>query len=234
MRRFRFAFFCFAPLVASLVSVSSHAQKKPIEIVADLSDAPRKVYHAEVELPVTAGPLVLTTPQWIPGNHRPTGPASDITGVVFTIDGRPIEWRRDDVNLFELHVNIPEGATMLHAHLDCIVTARLSQRMAVLEWEKLLLYPAHIPVREIPIQPSLKVPDGWGVGTPLQPEGAASWPVPAAGSTTKFAVTNVEQLEDSPIISGQNFHEFALAPTITPVMSRSDLGLGLRWDLNAH
>jgi len=216
MRRFPVPVFCLNLFLACLFATSATAQKKPIEIVADLSEAPRKVYHAEVDLPVSGGPLTLTTPQWIPGNHRPTGPVSDITGVVFTIDGKPIEWRRDDVNFYEFHVNIPEGATTLHAHLDCIVTARLSQKMAVLEWEKLLLYPAHTPVRDIPIQPSLKVPAGWGVGTALQPEGAGGWPVPAAGSTTRFAATNVEQLEDSPIITGQNFHEFALAPTITP------------------
>ena len=216
MRRFPVPVFCLNLFLACLFATSATAQKKPIEIVADLSDAPRKVYHAEMDLPVSGGPLTLTTPQWIPGNHRPTGPVSDITGVVFTIDGKPIEWRRDDVNFYEFHVNIPEGATTLHAHLDCIVTARLSQKMAVLEWEKLLLYPAHTPVRDIPIQPSLKVPAGWGVGTALQPEGAGGWPVPAAGSTTRFAATNVEQLEDSPIITGQNFHEFALAPTITP------------------
>ena len=216
MRRFPVPVFCLNLFLACLFATSATAQKKPIEIVADLSEAPRKVYHAEVDLPVSGGPLTLTTPQWIPGNHRPTGPVSDITGVVFTIDGKPIEWRRDDVNFYEFHVNIPEGVTTLHAHLDCIVTARLSQKMAVLEWEKLLLYPAHTPVRDIPIQPSLKVPAGWGVGTALQPEGAGGWPVPAAGSTTRFAATNLEQLEDSPIITGQNFHEFALAPTITP------------------
>jgi hypothetical protein len=192
MRRYRFPRLYLALFTASLISVYASAEKQPIQIVADLSDAPRKVYHAEVELPVTTGQLTLTTPQWIPGNHRPTGPVSDITGVVFSIAGKPIEWRRDDVDMYQFHVNIPVGATTLHAHLDCIVTTRLSQKMAVLEWEKLLLYPAHTPVRDIPIQPSLKVPGGWGVGTALQPEGAASWPVPASGSTTKFAVTNVE------------------------------------------
>jgi predicted metalloprotease with PDZ domain len=88
--------------------------------------------------------------------------------------------------------------------------------MAVLEWEKLLLYPANIPVRDIPIQPSLKVPAGWGVGTALQPEGEASYPVPPAGATTRFAATTVEQLEDSPIITGEYFHEFPLAPEIAP------------------
>jgi predicted metalloprotease with PDZ domain len=45
---------------------------------------------------------------------------------------------------------------------------------------------------------------------------SGSYPIPSAGSTTQFAVTNVEQLEDSPVITGEYFHEFALAPTITP------------------
>jgi predicted metalloprotease with PDZ domain len=189
---------------------------RPIQITADLSEAPRKIYHAEVDLPVSEGPLTLITPEWIPGNHRPTGPVEDITGVVFSIDGKAIPWRRDDADLYEFHVTIPKGATTLHAHLDCIVTSRLSQKMAVLEWEKLLLYPAHTPVKEIAIQPALKVPAGWGIGTALTPQSAGSYPLPADGATTRFAVTNVEQLEDSPVITGQYFHEFPLAPEITP------------------
>jgi predicted metalloprotease with PDZ domain len=216
MHSFRFTRLFIASFVCATAAAGAAAQRTPIQVVADLRDAPRKIYHAEVDLPVTPGPLTLTTPRWIPGNHRPTGPVSDITGIVFSIDGKAIDWRRDDVDMYEFHVVIPKGATTLHAHLDCIVTSRVSYKMAVLEWEKLLLYPAHIPVRDIPVQPSLKVPDGWGVGTALQPEGASSWPVPAPGTTTKFAVTNVEQLEDSPVIAGQYFHEFALAPQISP------------------
>jgi len=205
-----------AALLVALAIPSAPAQKAPIQITADLSDAPRKLYHAEVDLPVTAGPLALTTPKWIPGNHRPTGPVDDITGVVFTANGQPVPWRRDDVDLYEFHLVVPQGVTTLHAHLDCIVTSRVSQKMAVLEWEKLLLYPAHTPVRDISIQPSLIVPAGWGIGTALSPIGGGDYPVPAAGATTRFAATNVEQLEDSPVIAGQYFHEFALAPTITP------------------
>jgi len=192
------------------------AQKAPIQITADLTDTPRKLFHAEVDLPVTAGPLTLTTPEWIPGHHMPSGPVESITGVVFTANGQTLPWRRDDVDLYQFHLVVPKGVTTLHAHLDCIVTTRISQKLAALEWEKLLLYPAHTPVREIAIQPSLIVPAGWGIGTALTPIGSGSYPVPAAGSTTRFAVTTVEQLEDSPVITGQYFHEFALAPTIKP------------------
>ncbi len=212
--------FIFALLFALLfgfVTGTALAQtSSTIQITADLSDASRKLYHAEVDLPVSAGPLTLTTPKWIPGNHMPTGPAEEITGVVFTVNGKPLPWRRDDVDLYQFHLEIPRGATMLHAHLDCIVIDRVTQKLAVLEWERLLLYPANRPVREIPIQPSLIVPAGWGVGTALTPLGAAAYPVPANGATIHFAATNVEQLEDSPVITGQYFHEFPLAPEISP------------------
>jgi predicted metalloprotease with PDZ domain len=195
---------CFARAGTTL----GEPQKTPVQITADLSDAARKLYHAEVDLPVSAGPVTLTTPQWIPGTHMPAGPASDITGVVFTANGQPLTWRRDDVDLYEFHLTIPPGVTTLHAHLDCIVGDRISQKLAVLQWEKLLLYPANIPVRDIPIQPSLIVPPGWGIGTALTPVSSGAYPVPAAGAVTRFAATNVEQLEDSPIIAGQYFHEF--------------------------
>jgi predicted metalloprotease with PDZ domain len=202
--------------MASQLAPVVWGQTTPIKIIANLTDAPRRLYHAEVYLPVKAGPLDLITPQWIPGEHRPTGPVEDITGVEFTANGKKLAWRRDDVNMYEFHLTIPEGATTLHAHLDCIVTARVSEKLAVLEWEKLLLYPAHVPVRDIPIEPSVKVPAGWGIGTALTPVGSGPYPVPAAGSTTKFAETNVEQLQDSPVITGEYFHEYLLAPEITP------------------
>ena len=205
-------------LVCLLLALPAWAQsqKTPIQITVDLSDAPRKLYHAEVDLPVTAGPLALTTPKWIPGTHQPFGPVASITGVVFTANGQPLAWRRDDVDLYQFHVTIPEGVTTLHAHLDCIVTTNITQKLALFDWETLMLYPANTPVRDIPIQPSLIVPAGWSVGTALTPIGGGAYPLPAPGSTTHFAVTNVEQLEDSPILTGQYFQEFVVAPDISP------------------
>jgi len=208
----RFLLPVFALVIAAPAFVSA---QQPIRITADLTEAPRKLYHAEVDIPVKAGPLALTTPKWIPGNHRPTGPVDDITGVVFTANGKVLPWRRDDVDLYQFHLDIPAGVTTLHAHLDCIVLSRVSDKIAVLEWEKLLLYPANIPVKDIAIQPSVTVLPGWGVGTALQPTGAYD-PNAKVGGTTQFQPTTVEQLEDSPIIAGQYFHEFALAPEITP------------------
>lgn len=214
LRRFCFAF--TATLLVCFAPSPGMAQKPAIKITVDLSDVARKLSHTEMEFPVTAGPLILTSAQWIPGTHMPAGQAEAITGVVFTAGGQTIAWRRDDVDLYQFHLTIPQGVTTLHARLDTIVTRRASQKLAAMEWENVMLYPAHTPVRDIPIQPSLIVPAGWGIGTALTPIKAVGYPVPAAGSTTHFEATNVEQLEDSPVITGLYFHEFPLAPTVKP------------------
>ncbi len=215
--------------VAALFTTSlAFAQKTPIQITADLSEAPRRLYHAEIDLPVKAGPVTFITPEWIPGNHAPTGPISHITGIEFYANGQRLPWRRDDVNLYEFHLDVPAGVTSVHAHLDAIVPDRVSKQMACLEWERLMMYPAHIPVKDIAIQPSVTVPAGWGIGTALTPIGSPTAPPPTTGvledahhptpgaMTTHYAATTVEQLEDSPVITGHYFHEFPLAPEVTP------------------
>src|ERR1700678_54444 len=113
----RFAGVAFLLFFAPCAFAQSSLAGTPIVITADLTEAPRKLYHAEIDLPVSAGSIDLVTPQWIPGNHRPTGPAYDIAGVVFTANGQTLPWRRDDVNIYEFHLTVPAGITTIHAHL---------------------------------------------------------------------------------------------------------------------
>jgi predicted metalloprotease with PDZ domain len=123
-------------------------------------------------------------------------------------------WRRDDVDLYEFHLTVPPGVSSIHAHLDCITTS-VTPNIAVLEWERLMLYPAGAPVRDIPIQASVIVPAGWGIGTSLTPISAYD-PQHPAGGTVHYAATTVEMLEDSPVMAGAYFHEYALAPELSP------------------
>jgi len=196
------------PLFLLATSISAFAAT-PITITADLAEAPRKLWHADITIPVQPGPLTLTAVKWVPGNHRPTGPISDLTGIVFRANGQVLTWRRDDVDLYAFHLTVPQGVSTLQVHVDAIVTARVSDKLAMLEWEKFLLYPTGVPVREIQIQPSVKVPSGWGLGTALTPTGTE-------GSTTHFAPVTVEMLEDSPVLTGQYFKEIPLAADVTP------------------
>jgi predicted metalloprotease with PDZ domain len=206
--------FFFKTSAILLATAAAAAQTAPIRITADLSEAPRKVYHAEIDIPVKPGPITLTTPQWIPGTHRPTPLVDSITGVVFTVEvsgaNQTLAWRRDDVNMYEYHVTVPKGATNLHAHLDLINPGRQTTKLASLEWEGLLLYPAGIPVAKIAVEPTVIVPRGWGVGTALSPTSQTD------GMVHHFAATTVEQLEDSPVDTGLYYRQFALAPEISP------------------
>jgi predicted metalloprotease with PDZ domain len=202
-------------LLFVFTAATAFGQAVPIRIAADLTDSPRKLYHAEIDIPVKAGPIALITPQWIPGHHTPVGPVADIVGVVFTAGGHALEWTRDDLDLYEFHLTIPSGISSLHVHLDCIVTKRNTANVAVLHWEKLLLYPAGVSVNTIPIQASVKFPVGWGMGTALTPISSSN-PGDPAGYTIQYEPTTVDKLQDSPVFAGQYFHEYLLAPEITP------------------
>ena len=86
-----------------------------VELKVDATDIDHKVMRVEETLPIpTAGPLVLLYPQWDPASHAPTAQANSLSGIKMTIDGREVPWRRDSVDPFAFHVQIPAGARRLH------------------------------------------------------------------------------------------------------------------------
>lgn len=198
----------------------SHATRPsaPIVLHVDLTDAPRHILHAHEQIPVSAGPLELEYPQWIPGDHRPTGPIDNLAGIFIRANGQEIPWRRDEVDMYGIHLTVPQGVTSLEVSYDFLAVpggtgsdedAATSSNMAVLEWNSVVLYPAHIPVANIPVTASITVPDGWKSGTALTP-------LQQAGNETSFQTVPLEMLVDSPFITGRYFREIPLAPEITP------------------
>jgi predicted metalloprotease with PDZ domain len=203
------------------------AQSEPIRITADLTESSRRLYHAEIDLPVHARTVTFTSPVWIPGSHSPNGPIGNITGVVFTANGKALHWRRDDVALSEFQVQVPSGVRSIHAHVDALLPSRATRQIAMLEWETLLLYPAHVPVDEIKIEPAVTLPSGWGVATALTKVGMEITPrstiadqadhlPPTDAVTIRYAQTTIEQLEDSPVLAGRYFREYQIAPEVKP------------------
>jgi predicted metalloprotease with PDZ domain len=215
---------CLGPIlcIPLLLLSGGHsiAQGSPAPIVlhVDLTDAPRRLLHAHLEIPVNPGPLTLEYPQWIPGDHRPTGPIDNLAGILIRANGHDLPWRRDDVDMYGIHVEVPAGASRLEVSLDFLATpgstgsdqdGATSANMAVLEWNSVVMYPAHIPVAQIPITASLTMPAAWKFGTALTV-------ATQQGAEVSFAPISVEQLVDSPLITGRYFREFPLAPEVTP------------------
>jgi predicted metalloprotease with PDZ domain len=174
--------------------------------------------HARLAIPVRPGPLTLVYPKWIPGEHGPTGPIDNLTGIIFTANGQTLPWHRDDVDMFAFHLNVPPGATQLDCNLDFLATApptgfssgaSTSVNLAIVSWNEVLLYPVGKPAAEISFEPSIKIPGGWKLATVLA---RAS----SEGTMTRFQAASLDTLVDSPVLAGKFFKEIPLAEGVTP------------------
>ena len=185
-----------------------------ITVALDASEAPRKIFHAKLTIPAAAGTLTLYYPKWIPGEHGPTGPIQELAGLRFTANGQVLKWRRDLLDGWTLHVEVPTGVSSVEAALDFmapvesegIYTAGESatEKMTVVSWNTVVLYPGGWTSDQLTYQASLRLPDGWKFGTPL--------PVAAqTGNEIKFNPVSLTTLVDSPIIAGEYLRVVPLA-----------------------
>ena len=213
-----------AAVVASvaLASGMAQAQSAPITLAVDLTDAPRHLLHATETLPTQPGPLTLVYPKWIPGEHAPDGPISNQAGFVITTpSGERVKWERDPVDMFTYRLTVPSGVTQLNLKMDFLATAAAtgfsagastSENLALLSWNELLVYPAGTKAADVRVTPSITLPAGWHFGTALTPTGG----VTQNSAHAAFATVSLEQLVDSPVLSGRWFREIPIAPDVTP------------------
>ncbi len=217
--------FCSIALSALALVSGMAAAQTPITLSVDLRDAPKKVIHAAETIPVTPGELTLVYPEWIPGEHVPSGPINNQAGLFISANGQPVRWERDPVEMFSYHVTVPSGVTSLDVKMDFITAATgggftaggsTSQNLAVVSWNTVVLYPYSGPttkVSDVMVTPSVSLPEGWHYGTALEPVPGGS---PAAGQQVAFKTVSLEQLIDSPVLTGRFFKEVELAPEVTP------------------
>ena len=93
------------------ITISAAFAQTPMTLSVDATDAARNIVHSKLRIPVKPGPLTLFYPKWIPGEHSPTGPINNMVGLKLSAGGKPIAWRRDDVEMFAFHCEIPQGVT---------------------------------------------------------------------------------------------------------------------------
>ena len=100
-------------LAVMFASMSLRAEAMPgmIRLEVDARQAPQKILHAHMQIPVQAGPLTLYYPKWLPGEHIPDGPIIEVAEMKFSAGGKTIPWRRDLVEMFSIHLDIPHGGT---------------------------------------------------------------------------------------------------------------------------
>jgi predicted metalloprotease with PDZ domain len=203
-------YFCALAFLVSLIAPISFAATAPapqITIALDATDAPRKIFHAQLTIPTTPGTLTLYYPKWIPGEHAPSGPVIDVAGLKFTGNGQFLKWRRALDDNWTVHVEVPPGVQEVHATLDFLseieteqglfsAGASATEKMAVISWNQVLLYPKGWTADQITFSPSVRFPSGWKFGTPLR---IAS----QSGDEVQFKPESLYTLVDSPIITGE-------------------------------
>src|SRR5208282_4241622 len=112
-RILRWSLLAILPFAVSPFPAKAQNAREPVRLAVDLREATKHIFHARLTFPVTPGPLTLVYPKWIPGEHSPVGPIVNLTGLIFRAGGKEIEWRRDDVDMFAFHCQVPPGASEL-------------------------------------------------------------------------------------------------------------------------
>ncbi len=183
----------------------------------DASDVTRGAYRVTQTIPLAPGTrrMTLLLPQWLPGNHGPRGTIAELVDLRLFADGRPVAWRRDSLEVFAFHVDLPEGVRSLTArfvHTSPMHSRQgrvtMTNEMLNLQWEKMSLYPAGHYVRQIQVRPSVRFPSGWQAATALK--GATR-----SGDRVTWSETDYETLVDSPIFAGAHFRKWNLGNSVS-------------------
>jgi len=194
-----------------LASVSAALAQNTITLNVDSSDAPRNVIHNRLTIPVRPGPLTLFYPKWIPGEHMPTGTIDDVVSLKLSANGKTIPWRRDDIEMFAFHCDIPPGVTTLEVTFDDVSQPETtaSAKLARIKWNRLLVYPEGMNSDAVNVKASLKLPARWKFASAL--------PIASENQNEfQFKEVSLTQLVDSPAIIGANFRNVPLSSTGIP------------------
>ena len=195
-------------ILALLVCSGSAASAQAIKLRVDATQAARNILHSKFTIPVRPGPLTLFYPKWIPGEHSPTGPINDLVGLKLSANGKPVAWRRDDVEMFAVHCEVPQGVNELDVSFDDVSQPETtaSAKLARIKWNRLILYPREMNSDAIQVRASLLLPAGWKFASAL--------PMLSENKDgLQFKEVSLTELVDSPAIIGENFRRFALTST---------------------
>jgi len=209
------------PQPVAIAAVSAAPQDTPyapgvIQLAVDLSDTTHRVVNVDETIPVAPGLLTLYYPRWIPGNHSPTGPISKIAGLTVTdaASHAAISWRRDPVDVFAFHIDIPKSTAALRIAFQFLEPLRreegrssASDNLIDLQWNTVVLYPAGHFARQIQFLPALRLPGSdWHYATALT---TAS----IDGALVHFAQTPLNTLVDSPVFTGTHYKRVDVSPS---------------------
>jgi predicted metalloprotease with PDZ domain len=181
-----------------------------IAIEVDATDVDHRIFTVRERIPAAPGPLTVLYPQWIPGNHGPTGKPWLVAGLRFTAQGRELPWRRDPVDVFAFTVDVPGGASEVEVQYQYLSALQSTQgplvfapELFTLAWNYVVLYPAGFRADGLQYRASLRVPSGWQAASALTLEARE-------GDVLRYAPVSLQSLVDSPAWAGRFLKRIAL------------------------
>ncbi|HWW27637.1 MAG TPA: peptidase M61 [Caulobacter sp.] len=202
-----------APPTPPIAAAQDVAYPGVLKLSVDATDLDRKIFQVRETIPVAKpGPMTILYPQWVPGGHSPRNDLDKLAGLVITANGKPLPWTRDPVAVHAFHFDVPDGATEIQVSFQFLTPVKpdvgrilVTDDMLNVQWLQLGFYPAGYYTRRIQVEPTVKLPQGWGFGTALEKASGD-------GQTTTFKTTTFETLVDSPMFAGRYYKQVDLDP----------------------
>jgi predicted metalloprotease with PDZ domain len=193
---------------AAFVPAAPYATaERPATLVVDASRAADAFIEVRERIPAAPGSFTVVYPKWIPGEHGPTGPLNDLAALRISAGGEPLDWRRDENDLYAFHVTVPPNASAIDVVFDVLLNAPgddvSTHSVTILNWNRALLYQDGIDSHHYFVKPSIVLPPGWEYATALRD-------AQQSGDRVDFAVTPLNMLVDSPLDMGRYVRKWNL------------------------
>ena len=204
------------PIVDTIPAPRDVPYPGTMTLKVDATDLDQNIFKVSQSIPVTrSGRMTLLFPAWLPGNHAPRGQVEKVAGLTIKAGSKTLVWKRDPVDVFAFHVDVPAGTRSLDVDFKFLsATAgdqgrvQVTREMLNLQWEAVSLYPAGYFTRQIPVSATVTYPAGWQAATALRPTSAN-------GNTITYDTVSYEVLVDSPVFAGKYFRKDDLGQGVT-------------------
>lgn len=229
-------------VLGAALSVGAWAADDIMTVQVDATDIARRLVHVEITVPDGLAPdgadLDLRYVEWTPGNHNPSGPIQNVVDLIIEdASGAPLRWRRAADSVFgHIVPNAPAGdITVRFSYIanQPAVNSRSSDTFGGptfggLNWNTVLMYPAHADRATLKIAPSLRFPSDWREASGLEFNKRAQ----GLPGFRLYSPTTLAELVDSPVIMGKHLgtramQERAGAPHfvhgVAPTAAQSEL-----------
>ena len=192
---------------AAMFAACAHAAAPGMTLEVDTRDIAHGIQHARMTMPATTGEMSVVYPKWIQGEHAPSGPVVQVTGLKFSTGGRALSWTRDPADAFRFRVTVPDGTATIDAEFDYLSppvqfsdsyggSPNMTPHLSLVLFEHVLLLPESADARTLAVDARVRIPDAWAYDAAQRGERREP-------GLVVLPQMSAETLVDSPLFTGE-------------------------------